>query len=83
MIAPSNVTEMSQLLNRDFKREYATTIDVFDETGNLLYSKKTPGDVNPEIGWPIYSDKEGCLYTFKETPYPQICKYQVIISDKK
>jgi hypothetical protein len=83
LTGPSNVTEMSQLENIEYKKEYATTIDIFNEEGMLVYTKQYEGRTNPEIGRPIYSDSEGYLYTFKELPYPQICKYQVIISDKK
>ncbi len=81
MVAPSNVTEMSQLFKRDFKKEYSNTIDIFNNAGDLVYSKKNEGRINTEIGQPLRSDSEGYLYTFKESPYPQICKYQVIISD--
>jgi hypothetical protein len=83
LVCPTNVTEVSQLMKDGFVADYATTIDIFTEAGSLVYSIKTEGMVNPEIGKPIYSDSEGYLYTFKELPYPQICKYQVIISDKK
>ena len=83
MTVPSNVTDVKQLMQKDFKIEDATTIEVFNENGESVYSVKTSGTVNPEIGRPIYSDSEGYLYTFKELPYPQICKYKVIIEDKK
>lgn len=83
MLASTNVAEISQLMKKDFKVEFETTIDIFSEAGELVFSQKNDGLVNPEIGDPIYSDSEGFLYTFKEMPYPHICKYQVIISENK
>jgi len=78
---PHNVTEQSQLHKKEFKKEYATVIDIFNDKGILIYSDKKEGNDNSEIGKPIYSDLEGYLYTFKELPYPQICKYKVTIEE--
>lgn len=80
---PKNADNLEQLFGSRIKREFNNMIDIFDERGNLIYSVEKEGKTNPEIGNPIYSDPEGYLYTFKEMPYPQICKYQVIIEDKK
>jgi hypothetical protein len=83
LMAPSNVTEMKQLADNNFKREYTYTIDIFNEAGESVYSIKNEGTKNKEIGRTLYSDSDGYLYTFKELPYPQVCKYKVIIEDKK
>jgi len=80
---PTNIKEAKDVMKENIKIEFDNIIDIFDEEGNNIFSKQSMGRVSPEIGRPIYSDSEGYLYTFKETPYPQICKYQVIISDKK
>ena len=80
---PSGNSSPEQLFyNKDYP-VYANMIDIQDEQGNLLFSAQKDKAQIAEFGKPIYSDSEGYLYTFKELPYPQVCKYKVIIEDKK
>lgn len=81
MRGPSNVTEMDQLANNKFKKEFAAVLDIFDEKGNPVFSRKSTGRTDSEIGSPVYSDSEGYLYTSKDLPYPHVCKYKVIIGN--
>jgi hypothetical protein len=74
---------LEKLFGTKDKREFESMIDIYDEKGSIIYSAPKEKQNYAEIEQPIYSDSEGYLYAYKEMPYPQICKYQVIISDKK
>lgn len=57
--------------------EYNSTIDIFSEDWELLYSIEEDRNINPELGQPIHVDKEDYLYSFSFDPYTHLKKIKV------
>ncbi|MEX0720021.1 MAG: hypothetical protein WD059_05085 [Balneolaceae bacterium] len=58
--------------------EYQSTIDLFNEDWELLYSLEADRNINPDFGQPIHIDREGNLYAYSFDPYPHLKKIKVI-----
>lgn len=57
--------------------EYKSSIDIFSEDWELLYSIEEDRNINPELGQPIHVDKEDYLYSYSFDPYPHLKKIKV------
>lgn len=60
---------------------YSNSLDIFDQNGNLVYTKEYPGYNHPEIGSIIYKDSNGFIYARKDSPEPTIIKYRLVIDN--
>ena len=59
-------------------REWVYSLDLFDEKGALVSTLSGEGE--SPIGRPIASDKNGAVYTYIDTPFPQIRRYSVVFN---
>lgn len=80
---PADAEIFNKVIRKEAVQVYKHTLDIFDEEGKLVISEVTDGNPKYAIGSLQYTDDEGYLYASKSSPYPQICKYKVIIEDKK
>lgn len=79
---PIGIESAEELRSQRGKIEYKRLLDIFDEAGNLIYSKEGKGSSDDEIGSIEIAGIDGYLYTSKKEPYPCVCKYKVIIENK-
>lgn len=69
---------LSDYVNGNIKgMKYLSTIDLFNENWELLYSIEADRNINPELGQPIHIDKEDHLYAYSFDPYPHLKKIKV------
>lgn len=80
---PVGISSMQELASHKGELEFRNLLDIFDDRGNLIYSKQVKGFSDEELGRILMVDSNGYLYTTKAFPYPQVCKYKVIIENKK
>jgi hypothetical protein len=82
---PSNIGDPDRYVAMDRaerpKLKFKNSLDLFNPDGILLYSIVQYDSYTPDIGFVRLGDMNGRIYTTKYEPYPQICRYRVIIDE--
>jgi len=84
VVWPENIKDPDKAAEMALKGEFMpleskNSLDFYSQKGELMYSMLSNG-FRPEIGGILHTDNDGYLYTATNNPYPQIVKYEVIIT---
>lgn len=84
VVWPENIKDPDKAAEMALKGEFMpleskNSLDFYSQKGELMYSMLSNG-FRPEIGGILHTDNDGYLYTATNNPYPQVVKYEVIIT---